>query len=56
MAKKNTAEVLINGKIYVISGYESTAYLQKVAAYLNEMEEKVTAMDGYRWDRKKSSF
>ena len=48
MAKKNTAEVLINGKIYVISGYESTAYLQKVAAYLNEMEEKVTAMDGYR--------
>lgn len=40
MAKKNTAEVLINGKIYVISGYESTAYLQKVAAYLNEMEEK----------------
>ena len=47
MAKKNTAEVLINGKIYVISGYESTAYLQKVAAYLNEMEEKVTAMDGY---------
>ena len=46
MAKKNTAEVLINGKIYVISGYESTAYLQKVAAYLNEMEEKVTAMDG----------
>lgn len=48
MAKKNTAEVLINGKIYVISGYESTAYLQKVAAYLNEMEEKVAAMDGYR--------
>ena len=48
MAKKYTAEVLINGKIYVISGYESTAYLQKVAAYLNEMEEKVTAMDGYR--------
>lgn len=48
MAKKNTAEVLINGKIYVISGYESTAYLQKVAAYLNEMEEKVTVMDGYR--------
>ena len=48
MAKKNTAEVLINGKIYMISGYESTAYLQKVAAYLNEMEEKVIAMDGYR--------
>lgn len=48
MAKKNTAEVLINGKIYMISGYESTAYLQKVATYLNEMEEKVTSMNGYR--------
>ena len=41
MAKKNTADVLINGKVYTISGYESTAYLQKVATYLNEMEEKV---------------
>ena len=48
MAKKNTAEVLINGKIYTISGYESTAYLQKVAVYLNEMEEKVSQMEGYR--------
>ena len=48
MAKKNTAEVLINGKIYTISGYESTAYLQKVAVYLNEMEDKVAQMEGYR--------
>ena len=48
MAKKNIAEVLINGKIYTISGYESTAYLQKVAVYLNEMEDKVSQMEGYR--------
>ena len=48
MAKKNTAEVLINGKIYTISVYESTAYLQKVAVYLNEMEDKVSQMEGYR--------
>lgn len=48
MAKKNTAEVLIKGKIYTISGYESTAYLQKVAVYLNEMEDKVSQMEGYR--------
>lgn len=48
MAKKNTAEVLINGKIYTISGYESTAYLQRVAVYLNEMEDKVSQMEGYR--------
>ena len=48
MSKKNTAEVLINGTIYTISGYESTAYLQKVAVYLNEMEDKVSQMEGYR--------
>lgn len=48
MAKKNAAEVLINGKIYTISGYESTAYLHKVASYLNEMEEEISGMEGYR--------
>ena len=47
MAKKNTADVLINGKVYTISGYESTAYLQKVATYLNEREEKVAVTEGY---------
>lgn len=48
MAKKNAAEVLINGKIYTISGYESTAYLHRVASYLNEMEEEISGMEGYR--------
>ena len=48
MAKKNTADVLIGGKVYTISGYESTAYLEKVAAYLNEIEEQVSGMEGYR--------
>lgn len=47
MAKKNTAEVLINGKIYTISGYESTEYLQKVANYLNKMEDKISGMQNY---------
>ena len=48
MAKKNAADVLINGKVYTISGYESTAYLQKVASYLNEMEEEISRSEGYR--------
>lgn len=48
MAKKNAAEVLINGKVYTISGYESTAYLHKVASYLNEMEEEISQVEGYR--------
>jgi cell division protein ZapA len=36
MSSKNTTEVIIDGKIYTLSGYESEAYLQKVGAYINE--------------------
>ncbi len=43
MAEKTNAQVLIGGKIFTLSGYESEEYLQKVAAYingkLNEMKE-----------------
>ena len=35
MSSKNRAEVLIDGKIYTLSGYESEEYLQKVATYIN---------------------
>lgn len=48
MAKKNAADVLIGGKVYTISGYESTEYLQKVASYLNKMEEAISQSEGYR--------
>ena len=47
MAKKNKAEVLVNGKVYTISGYESTEYLQRVATYLNKMEEQIQQTDNY---------
>ena len=36
MAVKNTTQVLIDGKIITLGGYESPEYLQKVAAYLNQ--------------------
>ena len=48
LEKKNSAEVLINGKIYTISGYESTAYLHKVASYLNEMGEEISQIENYQ--------
>ena len=35
MADKNTVEVVIDGKIYQLSGAESEVYLQQVASYLN---------------------
>lgn len=35
MASKNLTEVIIDGKIYTLRGYESEEYLQKVASYIN---------------------
>ena len=35
MSSKNNTEVIIDGKIYTLSGYESEEYLQKVATYIN---------------------
>ena len=31
MSIKNDVEVIINGKVYRLSGYESEEYLQKIA-------------------------
>ena len=35
MAVKNTAQVVIGGKIFTLGGYESEEYFQKVASYIN---------------------
>ena len=35
MAVKNTAQVVIGGKIITLGGYESEGYLQTVASYMN---------------------
>ena len=35
MASKTDTEVLIGGKVFTLSGYESEEYLQRVAAYIN---------------------
>ena len=35
MSVKTSADVLIDGKVYTLSGYESEDYLQKVASYIN---------------------
>ena len=47
MASKNTTQVLIGGKIYTMSGYESEEYLQRVAAYLNNKITQIKAAEGY---------
>ena len=43
MAAKTSAEVVIDGKVYTLSGYEGEEYLQKVAAYINN---KISEFDG----------
>ena len=48
MATKNDTEVIIGGKIYTLSGYESEEYLQKVAAYINNKLSFFKQDDGYR--------
>ena len=47
MSSKNTTQVIIAGKIYTLSGYESEDYLQRVATYLNAKISELKNMDGY---------
>ena len=35
MSAKTDIQVVIGGKVYTLSGYESEAYLQKIALYIN---------------------
>ena len=48
MSQKNDIPVVINNKVYTLSGFESEDYLQKVSTYLNHKIEECTSSDGYR--------
>ena len=47
MAVKNTAQVIIGGKIITLGGYETEEYFQKVASYMNNKISELSAMPGY---------
>ena len=47
MSSKYKTEVLIDGKIYTLSGYESEEYLQRVATYINNKLAELKKLDGY---------
>lgn len=49
MSAKTSAEVVIDGKVYTLSGYEGEDYLQRVAAYINGKIAEFEAMDDYRY-------
>ena len=47
-SSKNYTEVLIGGKVFTLSGFESEEYLQRVSTYLNHKLEECTNSGGYR--------
>ena len=48
MSLKTSADVLIGGKIYTLSGYESEEYLQKVASYINSKISEIEELEQFR--------
>lgn len=48
MSEKTSAEVIIGGKVYKLSGYEEEGYLQKVATYINNKINEYDGMEGFR--------
>ena len=47
MAVKTDTEVIIGGKVFTLSGYESEEYLQRVASYLNNKITELSMLPGY---------
>lgn len=47
MAVKNTAQVVIGGKIITLGGFESEEYFQKVASYMNNKISELSELPGY---------
>ncbi len=48
MSTKNDTEVIIGGKVFTLSGYESEEYLQKVASYINNKVAEYNKVDGFK--------
>lgn len=48
MSAKTTAEVVIDGKVYSLSGYEGEEYFQKVATYINNKIAEFDDIEDYK--------
>ncbi|MCM1087562.1 MAG: cell division protein ZapA [Muribaculaceae bacterium] len=48
MSMKTDTEVIIGGKVFTLSGYESEEYLQKVASYINNKVTEYGKVDSFR--------
>ena len=47
MAVKTDTEVIIGGKVFTLSGYESEEYLQRVASYINNKLTEYSRLEGF---------
>ncbi len=48
MSSKTDTEVIIGGKVFTLSGYESEEYLQRVASYINNKINEYNKVDSFR--------
>ena len=48
MSVKTDTEVIIGGKVFTLSGYESEEYLQKVASHINNKMAEYNKVDSFR--------
>ncbi len=48
MSTKTDTEVIIAGKVFTLSGYESEEYLQKVASYINNKVAEYHKVDSFK--------
>ena len=47
-SSKTDTEVIIGGKVFTLSGYESEEYLQKVASYINNKVNEYNKIESFR--------
>lgn len=48
MSAKTDTEVIIGGKVFTLSGYESEEYLQKVASYINNKLNEYGKVESFK--------
>ncbi len=48
MSVKTDTEVIIGGKVFTLSGYESEEYLQKVASYINNKMAEYSKVESFK--------
>ena len=47
-SSKTDTEVIIGGKVFTLSGYESEEYLQRVASYINNKLEEYSKIESFK--------